>query len=293
LAYDGALNSNSGVAESATITFTEVNDTPTGSVSLSGVVKTGQTLTASNNIADDDGMIGSTIAYQWSKASGGVTTNIGTDSTTYVLTDADIGSTITATASYTDNASTSESVTSADSIVVTDIVKLLQIRGVDSVTASQASQDAYGVDYTSGSTESMIKFELWLDAEGINTIDANAIAIESGSLDLDWSTTQLKAVDVNLAGATGSMIFSKTSDAIQLNEVTGVIAFADDSAIVDIDNNNNNGASGVPLEKYIATLWVTPKSGVNDVQVVLNSMSVSTEDGVDITSMYSYNVDIL
>ena len=138
-------------------------------------------------------------------------------------------------------------------VVVTDIVKLIQIRNVKSVTASQASQDAYGTDYTSGSTEAMIKFELWLDAEGIDTLDANAIAIESFSVDIDWSATQLKAVDSTLPGPDGGMIFSDPNDNITLDEVTGQITLAPSSAIVDIDTTNDDSV-GIPIEKHVAKI---------------------------------------
>ena len=98
-----------GSAESrtsaATLTVANINDAVTGGVLISGTVTQGQTLTASNTLADPDGM--GTISYQW-KANG---VNLSTG-TTRVLTQAEVGKVITVTASYTDGHGTVESVTS-------------------------------------------------------------------------------------------------------------------------------------------------------------------------------------
>lgn len=88
------------------------NNVPTGAVTISGNVVQGQTLTASNNIADTDGL--GSITYTW-KANG---TTVGTGNT-YQLTSAQAGQTITATANYTDLAFTAESVTSSATSAVT------------------------------------------------------------------------------------------------------------------------------------------------------------------------------
>ena len=107
---------NQGTVESETSSVTSVvvkaNDPPTGTVTISGTATEGETLTASNNLADVDGM--GAITYQWKR--GGVA--IGTDSNTYILVQSDIGSTITVTASYTDGEGTQESVISEETSTV-------------------------------------------------------------------------------------------------------------------------------------------------------------------------------
>jgi Ca2+-binding RTX toxin-like protein/alpha-tubulin suppressor-like RCC1 family protein len=47
------------------VTVNAVNDAPTGSVTISGLPVKGQTLTASNNLDDEDGL--GTISYQWKR----------------------------------------------------------------------------------------------------------------------------------------------------------------------------------------------------------------------------------
>ena len=81
---------------------------PPAAVTISGTPTEDQTLTAANTLADEDGL--GTISYQWQRD--GVDIG-GATASTYTLTQADVGTTITVVASYTDGQGTDESVTSA------------------------------------------------------------------------------------------------------------------------------------------------------------------------------------
>ena len=85
-----------------------VNDTPTGGVKITGAAQLGGVLTASNTLADLDGM--GTLSYQW--LSDGVAIS-GATKTTYTVGAADIGRSVTVKASYKDGFGTQESVSSA------------------------------------------------------------------------------------------------------------------------------------------------------------------------------------
>ncbi|MFM8332053.1 MAG: calcium-binding protein, partial [Candidatus Methylumidiphilus sp.] len=100
-----------------TLTFnvTAVNDAPTGSVAISGAARQGQTLTASNTLADADGL--GAITYTWKTGA----TVLGTGAS-YVLQAADAGKTVTVTARYTDGGGTAESKTSAASPTVGAVI---------------------------------------------------------------------------------------------------------------------------------------------------------------------------
>jgi Ca2+-binding RTX toxin-like protein len=87
------------------------NVPPTGTVSIAGEAKRGQTLTASNTLTDADGL--DTVTYTW-KAGNSV---LGTGDS-YQLTNTEAGKTITVTASYTDQRGTAESVSSAATAAV-------------------------------------------------------------------------------------------------------------------------------------------------------------------------------
>ena len=75
---------------------------------MSGTVEQGEVLSAS--VSDADGTSGVTISYQWKR---GDTAIEGATSSSYTLTQADVGAAIKVTASYTDELLTAESRTSA------------------------------------------------------------------------------------------------------------------------------------------------------------------------------------
>jgi hypothetical protein len=83
------------VTSNPTATVTNSEPALTGTVGISGTAQVGQTLTAITGSLGGSG----TISYQWKQnsTSGGTTTNIGTNSNTYVLQTADVGYTITVT----------------------------------------------------------------------------------------------------------------------------------------------------------------------------------------------------
>ena len=129
--YQDVLGANESVASSATSSVANVNDLPTGSVTIFGTATQGQTLTASNNLADLDGL--GTIAYQW-KADG---TNIGgATSSTFTLTQAQVGKVITVVASYQDVLGANESVASSATSSVTDLIAPILASSVPADNAS-------------------------------------------------------------------------------------------------------------------------------------------------------------
>ncbi len=106
-------NSGSGGALSSplsnvTLNVNAVNDAPTGTVSVTGTAAEDQVLTASNTLADADGL--GTISYQWQRDG---TDIAGATANSYTLVDADVGTNIAVVASYTDAGGTLESVASA------------------------------------------------------------------------------------------------------------------------------------------------------------------------------------
>ena len=110
-----------GTAESLTSAETgavaNVNDSPTGSVTITGTATQKQTLTAgTTTIADIDGL--GTFSYQWKRGGTAIT---GGTSSTYTLVQADVGLKITVTVSYTDDHDTDESLTSAETRAVVNV----------------------------------------------------------------------------------------------------------------------------------------------------------------------------
>jgi Ca2+-binding RTX toxin-like protein len=99
---DGIGNSES-ISSFYSRPVTNVNDLPTGSVSFSGELTQGKTLTASQQVSDLDGL--GAITFQW-KSDGGL---LGTGPT-YQLKETDVGKNIQLSAIYTDGHGTAETV---------------------------------------------------------------------------------------------------------------------------------------------------------------------------------------
>ncbi|WP_350297240.1 Ig-like domain-containing protein, partial [Limnohabitans sp. Rim8] len=109
---------NDGTLDSAfatvSLTVNAVNDAPTGSVTISGIANQGETLKATNSLADPDGL--GEISYQW-KAGG--TAIAGAISSTLLLSQAEVGKAITLVVNYTDGFGQLESVSS----IATDLIR--------------------------------------------------------------------------------------------------------------------------------------------------------------------------
>ena len=114
--YTDGGNTAEALTSAATAAVTNVNDAPTGTVTISGTATEGQILTASNTLADADGI--GPITYQWNRNGVAV---VGATGPTYTLADADVGAAISVTARYTDGGSTVEAVTSAATAAVTNV----------------------------------------------------------------------------------------------------------------------------------------------------------------------------
>ena len=113
--YTDGHGTAEGLISAATAAVANVNDVPTGSVTISGTPTEDLTLSASNSLADADGL--GPITYHWLRS--GVDT--GATGTTYVLGDADVGAQIRVEASYTDAHGTAQAMTSAATAAVTNV----------------------------------------------------------------------------------------------------------------------------------------------------------------------------
>ncbi|MCF3618343.1 hypothetical protein L2E69_20720 [Planktothrix agardhii 1806] len=99
-----------------------INDLPTGNVSITGTATQNQTLTATNTLADADGL--GTLNYQWQEsADNGVTwTDIsGATNNTFALSQAQVGKKVQVKVSYTDLLGTAETVNSSPTSLVANI----------------------------------------------------------------------------------------------------------------------------------------------------------------------------
>ena len=111
---------NNWIWERLRIIITEAvggNNPVLGTVTVSGIAREGETLTAdTSNITDEDGL--GAFSYEWS-ANGVVIA--GATSSTYELTQSEVGKIITVVVSYTDLEGTDESIASGETSVVSNV----------------------------------------------------------------------------------------------------------------------------------------------------------------------------
>jgi len=137
-----------GFSESSTSTGTgaiaNINDAPTGGVTITGTATEDEVLTAdTSTLADADGL--GTLHYQWQRDSGSGFVNVGTDQATYTLGDADVGAVIRVVVYYTDGGGTVESAISAgtSAIVNVDDAAVARDDAVSTVESAPVSGDLF------------------------------------------------------------------------------------------------------------------------------------------------------
>ena len=98
-----------------------VNTPATGAPAVNGTVRVGEKLTVDTYaVSDDDGMTNAAFTYQWIRSDGATGTDIeDATSASYPLVDADVGNTIKARVSFTDDAGNPETLTSQATAAVT------------------------------------------------------------------------------------------------------------------------------------------------------------------------------
>ncbi|MFI8608428.1 peroxidase family protein [Pseudomonas sp. NPDC077649] len=124
-----------------------VNDAPTGLPQLSNASPSvGQVLIASAaQIADADGIVGVTFAYQWQAGSGDSFSNIaGATAQSFTLTAAQAGQQVRVQVSYTDNRGTFESLTSVATAIVASAV-IMGTSGPDTISGTAADDHIMGL----------------------------------------------------------------------------------------------------------------------------------------------------
>ena len=228
------------------------NNVAQGAVTISGVEREGETLTATNNITDVDGMANATLVHQWIRvASDGAEANVGMDQATYDLGAADVGNTIKVSVSFTDDLGNPERVVSA---------------ATDAVAAAPTSNNpATGKPTISGTAQ--VGETLTADASGIS--DADGL----GTFAYQWISNDGSA-DSDISGAT-EMTYDPVAGDVGNTLKVGVsftdgaghdeMVTSDPTAAVAAEGNNR--ATGQPTISGTAQVGETltaDASGISD-----------------------------
>ncbi len=265
---DGHGNLTS-VESALSATVANVNDAPTGLVSIAGTAKQGMTLTAKDTLSDQDGL--GTISYQWK--SNGV--NIaGATNATFVLTQAQVGTKITVTESYTDGFSAKESKTSLSTAAVVN-VNDAPVAMADVAAATEAGGLANGItgtnptgnvlsndtDLDTGDTKTLFNIK----AGVLATITATAVASGTTSATGQTVTGLYGALKI---GADGSYAYTVDNTNATVNALA-----AGGTTVTDTFTYSVKDAAGLSSS---TTLSVIIK-GANDAPLAVADVAAATE----------------
>ena len=233
-------------SDNFSITITPVNDVPTGSVSISGTPTEDQTLTASNTLADADGM--GAVSYQWQRDGVDIA---GATGGSYTLSDSDVGAVITVVASYTDGQGTVESVSSVPVGPVANVNDLpagsVTISGVaaedQTLTASNTLADADGLG--------VVSYQ-WQRA-GVDIAGATGSTYTLGDADVGASITVVasyidgQGTSESVSSAGVGPIANVNDNPVGLPVITGTVA---EDQVLTADTAGLSDADGLGVFNY-------------------------------------------
>ena len=206
-----SFTDDAGNPETLTSTATSAvaakpNTPATGAPTISGTAQVGETLTAATSgIADSDGLGTPGYTYQWIRVGSTESDISGATSSTYTLVAADQGKTIKVKVSFSDDASNSETLTSA---------------ATSAVTAAAANNPATGAPTISGTAQ----------------VGETLTAATSGIMDADGLTSpaytyqwiRVNGTEADISGATSSTYTLVAADLGKTIKVT--VSFTDDGS---------------------------------------------------------------
>jgi hypothetical protein len=267
--YTDLLGTAESVTSSSTASVANVNDLPTGNVTISGTATQGQVLTASNTLTDLDGL--GTISYQW-LSDGSVIS--GATGSTYTLTQAEVGKTVSVKGGYTDQLGTAESVTSSQTSVVTStgtqpttITKIPMVSGATFTAVSDAA--FYG---NSG-------FETVKIQDGVAvTLDGNIERVEfaRSSSSYTYQATPT-GIDVLLSG-------NRVASVVNVEK----LAFTNGSAMVAVTFTPQGlgfTLGGSTVSTTASAIAFTPNNSIGEVSTLIAATPVSVTLNANSTSV--------
>ena len=240
--YTDAQGTKERVTSSATAKIENVNDLPTGNMSISGLAAQGQILTSVSTLADIDGL--GVFKYQWL---GNGTAISGATKATYVLAAADIGKTISVKVSYTDLLGTAESATSQSTIAV---VSTKASKGNDLLTgtAKNDTLSALAGDDTliGGAGTDKLTGGLGADTFKFNSVSDSGITAKTRDTITDFKSTQndkidLSGIDANSVVA-DDQAFTFINNATFSADATGQLRFDSKTGILYGSTNADTNA---------------------------------------------------
>jgi hypothetical protein len=300
---NGTISANQGQLDfsqfdSTTSNITsEVNSVPTGSISISGTVAVDETLTATHNLADADGI--GVVSYQWLRDGADIT---GETNSTYKITLSDINKDITVKGSYTDGGGKAESSTSSAKTVTQSTVDKPLMFTSTLVTAKEASMEAYGSDYSTDPDEVYIRLTLEADMSRFADTGISSIAGVELDFNLDWSQFEYLAYGGNSAtllfdsyeNYQGSMLKGLVTN--DKGEITNIVAtsmnLTNEPVLSLVDNVATvAGQKEVKSVEDLLTIYLNPKDTVKDFEVSYGGL-ISVNQGTSEFTQLGHSLEV-
>ena len=237
-----------------------VNAPATGSPTISGTARVGETLTADpSGISDEDGLGNASFGFQWVLTNGNSDSDIsGATSASYTLADSDLGKTVRVRVSFTDDAGNDETLTSAPTSSV-------EARPNSSATGSPSITGTAQVGETLNSDTSGIS-----DSDGLSGVTYNY---------------QWLADDADINGGTGSTYTLVGTDEGKAIKVQ--VSFTDDAG--NGESLTSDATAAVAAEESQAT--EPPPAPTNLTAVVNTDGSVTLSwEAPDDDSVTGYQI---
>jgi len=256
-----------------------VNNAPAGIVAVSGTTTQNQTLSASNTLADADGL--GAISYQW-KANNVIIN--GATNNTFVLTEAQVGKTVVVVATYTDGLGTAESVSSSSTGVIANLndapVGSVSISGNviqnQSLTVFNNLADADGLGAISYRWQISTDGTIWSDLSSGTTLGLSEAQVGKSILVQASYTDGRNTLEVVTSSATtivanvndlpsGGVIINGSPAVNQTLTALNTLADADGLGTISYQwTANGNNISGATA----STLTLTAAQGGKSISVV-------------------------
>jgi hypothetical protein len=262
-AYTDLLGAAESISSATTGVVVNVNDAPTGSVTISGTATQNEILTASNGLADIDGL--GTIAYQW-LVNG--TSIFGEIASTLTLTQEQVGKTITVQAAYTDLQGSAESVTSLATANVVNVNDAPTLTAFASTVASGNENSQIAVTFANLQAQGN-------DADVDGTVTAFVVkAVSAGILNigtsagtaLAWATGTNDTVDAThqaywapLANTNGNM----DAFTVMAKDDSGLLSATATQAKVAVYATEILGNAPLQISKANPNAWINAWSSAD------------------------------
>jgi len=276
-----------------TVSVVNVNDPASGALTVSGTPAQGETLTADTSaISDEDGV--GTISYQWYRDGELIT---GEASSELALTQADVGSAISADISYVDGSGATETFQSASTAAVSNTNDVPT--GAPVITGTFSQDRVLSVDISSiADADGLGDFSYQWNRDGAAIEGATAATYTLSEADVG-ANISVTVSYTDGYGAAESVVSAETADISKANDApTGSLVISgtaaegetltlDTSSIADVDGV---GAftyiwlkDGAVLTGQIGATYTLTQADVGSVFLA----SVSYTDGLGVTETLS------